>query len=113
MLLLFVGLPFAYLAGGAYTETLPRPFKSESWIAASSDSIDDERRCGMLADLTLRVGIKGKTREEVVALLGEPEDRRREPGMSYWLLCPSFLDIWVLGVRWDDGLAVETVVHDT
>lgn len=113
MLLLFVALPFAYLAGGAYTKTFARPFKSESWIPASGNSFDDKRRCGMLADLTFRVGITGKTREEVVALLGEPEDRRREPGMSYWLLCPSSMDICVLGVRWSDGRAVETVMHDT
>lgn len=110
MLLLFVGLPFAYLAGGAYTETFPRPFASKSWIVAT---VDDERRCGMLADLKYRVGIEGRTREDVIALLGEPEDRRREPAMSYWLLCPSFLDIWVLGVRWENGRAVEVVVHDT
>ena len=72
-----VGLLLAYLAGGAYTETFPRPFKSESWIVASGNSFDDEPRCGMLADLTFRVGFKGKTREEVVALLSEPEDRHR------------------------------------
>lgn len=113
MLLLFIALPFAYIAGGAYTETFPRAFSSESWIAASGNSLDDERRCGMLADLNYRVGIEGKTREEVLALLGEPEDRRREPTVSYWLLCPSFLDIWVLGVRWENGRAVETLVHDT
>ena len=113
MLLLFIGLPITYLAGGAYTETFPRTFSSESWIAASGNSTDDERRCGMLADLKYRVGIEGKTREEVVALLGEPEDRRREPGVSYWLLCPSFMDIWVLGVRWENGRAVQTFVHDT
>ena len=113
MLLLFVGLPFAYIAGGAYTETFPRFFNSEKWIAVSANNIDDDRRCGMLADLNLRVGIAGKTREEVIALLGEPEDRRREPSTSYWLLCPSFVDIWVLGVRWENGRAVDAFVHDT
>ena len=113
MLLLFVGLPFAYVAGGPYTETFPRLFDRANWIVASPNNIDDERRCGMLADLKFRVGIKGRTREEVVSLLGQPEDRRHEPRMSYWLLCPSFLDVWVLGVRWKNGRAVETVVHDT
>ena len=33
--------------------------------------------------------------------------------MSYWLLCPSFLYVWVLGVRWKNGRAVEVFVHDT
>lgn len=113
MLLLLMALPVGYFAGGAYTETFPRPFHSESWIAATGNDIDDDRRCAMLTDLRIRVGIVGKTRDEVINLLGEPEDRRREPGTSYWLLCPSFLDIWVLGVRWKDGRAVDTFVHDT
>ena len=113
MLLLLVGLPFAYIAGGAYTETFPRLFNSEWWMAASGTDIADSRRCGMLADLSFRVGIEGKTREQVIELLGQPEDRRREPRTSYWLLCPSFMDIWVLGITWENGRAVETVVHDT
>ena len=111
MLLLFVILPILYLAGGPYTDTFPRPFNSKYWIAGKE--IADDRRCGMLADLKLRVGIEGKTRNEIVALLGEPQDRRHEPNMSYWLLCPSFIDIWVLEVRWKDSRAVEAIVHDT
>jgi hypothetical protein len=111
MLLLFVALPISYLAGGAYTEAFPRPFDSESWIAGKD--IGDDRRCGMLTDLTFRVGLEGKTRDELIALLGEPEDRRYEPGTSRWLLCPSFMDIWVLAVRWENGRAVEAIVHDT
>lgn len=113
MLLLLFGLPIAYIAGGPYTETLPHFFNSETWRTSVGNEVADERRCGMLADLSVRVGIVGKTRAEVVTLLGEPEDRRGEPAMSYWLLCPSFLDIWVLGIRWENGRAVETVVHDT
>lgn len=106
-----MALGLAWLAGGPYTSSLPRPFNSESWIAGGE--LEDDRRCGMLADLKLRFGIEDKTRSEIVALLGEPDDRRYEPDISYWLLCPSFLDIWVLGVRWEDDRAVETIVHDT
>lgn len=67
----------------------------------------------MLAGLRYRVGIEGKDREEFVALLGEPDDRRLEPSVSYWHLSPSLLDSWGLGVRWEKGIAVETFVHDT
>lgn len=106
-----MALGLAWLAGGPYTSGLPRPFNSGAWIAG--EELEDDRRCGMLADLKLRVEIEGKTRSEIISLLGEPDDRRYEPDTSYWLLCPSFLDIWVLGVRWKNGRAVETVVHDT
>lgn len=111
MVMLFIGLPLLYVLSGPYTETLPRPFNSEQWIAGHE--IRDDRRCGMLADLKARVGLVGKTRGEVVALLGEPEDFRLELTMSRWLLCPSFMDVWVLGIRWENGRAVEAFVHDT
>lgn len=55
MLLLLMALPVAYFAGGAYTETFPRPFHSEIWIAATGNDIDDNRRCAMLTDLRIRV----------------------------------------------------------
>ncbi len=109
--MLFVVLPVSYVAGGPYTETYPRPFNSASWVAGSD--IKDDRRCGMLADLRARVGLKGMTRREVIELLGEPQDSRSEPGISYWLLCPSFMDIWVLEVRWEGSRAAKVVVRDT
>lgn len=110
---LLVALPVAYVLGGAYTKTFPRAFNSKSWIISRGSSIDDERRCGMLADLQWRVAIVGRSQAEVIVLLDEPDDRRREPNISYWLLCPSFLDNWILGVRWKDGRAVALIVHDT
>lgn len=111
MLLLFIALPVLYLLGGPYTETFPRPFNSEQWIAGHE--IRDDRRCGMIADLKARVGLEGKTREEIVVLLGEPEEFRLEPDISRWLLCPSFMDIWVLAIKWENGRVVEAFVHDT
>ena len=120
LLLLVVALPILYFAGGAYTETFPRPFNSQNWIGGRD--IKDDRRCGMLADLTIRVGLEGKTRREVVALLGEPQNERYERGpqsesyernISYWLLCPSFMDVWVLDVLWENGRVVEATVRDT
>lgn len=111
MLLLFLVLPILYVGGGAYTETYPRPFDSRSWISGAE--MDDDRRCGMLADLKLRIGLTGKTRSQITALLGPPIEWREEPKQSRWLLCPSFMDVWVLAIRWENGRAVEALVHDT
>lgn len=109
--LLLAVLPISYIAGGAYTEAIPRPFDSKSWIAG--EGMSDSRRCAMLADLKFRVGLEGKSRDEVVALLGRPQDQPHDPNTSQWLLCPSFMDIWVLAIRWERDRAVEATVHDT
>ena len=111
MLVVFVIVPAGYVASGAYTEALPRPFNSKSWIAGSD--IADERRCGMLADLRLRVGVIGKSRRELIGILGEPQDEDSDSSSNYWLLCPSFLDIWVLRIRWENDRAADAFVHDT
>ncbi|PZU44651.1 MAG: hypothetical protein DI568_15305 [Sphingomonas sp.] len=111
MLLLFVIAPALYFASGPYKETFPRQFNSERWI--SRNGMEDNERCAMLVDLKLRFRLKGRTRAQIIALLGNPEDDRREQGTSYWLLCPSFLDVWVLGIRWESGRAAEVFVHDT
>ncbi|MEZ5709928.1 MAG: hypothetical protein R3E02_11140 [Blastomonas sp.] len=110
MLGLFIVFPFLYVSGGAYTETLPRPFDSELW--KSTDHLGDTR-CAMLADLRARIGIEGKTKKELVELLGPDEDESTDGSLSHWHLCPSFLDIWILEVRWKNGIAQESWVRDT
>lgn len=112
--LALVSIPILWLAGGPYTTTIPRAFDSAAWRAAQPSAYpDDDTRCAMIADLQLRLGVEGKTRKELIALLGQPEPVAYAPTNNYWLLCPSFLDIWVLDVRWKDGKAVEASVHDT
>lgn len=107
-------IPILWLIGGPYTTTVPRPFNSSDWTAAQPSAYpDDDTRCGMIADLQFRIGVEGKTRTELTALLGEPEPVAYAPTRSYWPLCPSFLDIWVLDVRWEGEKAVEASVHDT
>ena len=110
MLGAFILLPLLYIAGGAYTEALPRPFNSTKW-----KSVDHwgDTRCAMLADLRTRVGIEGKAREELVELLGPDESEETNASISHWHLCPSFMDVWILEVRWDDGIARESWVRDT
>ena len=67
----------------------------------------------MLIDLRWRVGVEGKSRAELTKLLGPPDDQRGEPGTSAWLLCPSFLDIWILEVRWQNDRVADAWVRDT
>jgi hypothetical protein len=95
---------------GPYTSALPRSFDAVVW--KRSESVDGAR-CGMLADLRFHIGLKGKSRAEVQALLGLPEDEDGLRKTSLWLLCPSFMDIWVLEVRWSNNRVVEDWVRDT
>mgnify|MGYP003452456829 CR=1 FL=1 len=110
MLGLFILLPVLYVGGGAYTETLPRPFNSEGW--KSADHWGNER-CAMLADLRMRIGINGKTRAELFDLLGPDENDSTDASLSQWRLCPSFMDIWILEVRWNNDVANNSWVRDT
>jgi hypothetical protein len=110
MLGLFIVLPVLYVSGGAYTETLPRPFDSERW--KSTDHWGDTR-CAMLTDLRARIGIEGKTRKELVELLGPDENESADANLSHWHLCPSFMDVWILEVRWKNGIAQDSWVRDT
>lgn len=95
---------------GPYTTTIPRTFNSEKWKAADTWG---DARCGMIADLNYRVGVVGRTRTDLIAMLGEPEDEDNDPSTSHWHLCPSFLDIFILEVRWRNDRAVDAWVRDT
>jgi hypothetical protein len=110
--LLMFAVPFGCLAGGPYTETFPRLFDPARWKAADVSG-GSEERCGMLADLRGRIGVSGRTRAELSQLLGEPETVPWKPQSSYWPLCNSFIDVWVLTVEWQDDRATAVTVHDT
>lgn len=110
MLGFFILLPMLYVRGGAYTEALPRAFNAEKWKTA--DHLGDVR-CAMLVDLRTRIGINGKSRAELFELLGPDETERTDPGLSHWHLCPSFIDVWILEVRWKGGIASDSWVRDT
>ena len=107
---LMFGLVTTCMFPGPYTSALPRPFASDRWQAPDSRK---DTRCAMLADLTYRVGVVGRTRSELYHMLGKPDREERDGTSSEWLLCPSFTDIFVLRVGWHDGRAVSADVHDT
>lgn len=99
-----------WLTGGPYTAALPRAFASDRWKAAGTLS---DTRCAMLVDLRARIGIEGRTRKELLELLGPDENETGGSNQSHWHLCPSFMDIWILEVRWKRGIAEEAWVRDT
>lgn len=107
---LLIAVIAGWLAGGPYTKALPKYFNSDVWKTADTW---DTSRCAMIADLQYRVGIDGKTRSELVELLGEPRDRYDGPEWGYWELCLSFMDVWILEVRWDGDRATSATVRDT
>ncbi|WP_416832959.1 MAG: hypothetical protein ACMUJI_07710 [Erythrobacter sp.] len=113
LVLAFLALPFLLINltfPGPYTSTYPRPFDSEGWKNAD---IWSDTRCGMVADLQFRIGVEGKARQEIEALLGPDEGESSNQSLSYWHLCPSFLDIWILEVRWQDDRVAEAWIRDT
>ena len=61
---------------GPYTSALPRPFNSNQWKAADTWS---DTRCSMLADLTHRIGVVGKTQAELYRLPGKPQSVDGDP----------------------------------
>lgn len=105
-----ITLVSTYLSPGPYTSTVPRPFNSNQWKSADNWS---DTRCGMLADLTHRIGVVGKTQSELYALLGKPQHDDGDPNSGHWELCPSFMDVFILEVRWRNGRAVSAQVRDT
>lgn len=115
--LVFVVLTIALLVagwfsmfGGPYNKTVPQRFDAERWQAAN---VVSNTRCSMLWDLTGRVGVVGKTRSELERMLGPAEDEDDDPATSHWHVCPSFMDIYILEVRWEGDRAVSARVRDT
>lgn len=103
-------LAFWWLDNGFHTETIPRPFESRGWKAADLWS---DTRCGMVLDLRYRIRLVAKTRAEVIALLGKPDRDGRDQSLDRWYLCPSFMDVWILEVRWESDVATSAILRDT
>jgi hypothetical protein len=104
-------LMLTLLFPGPYTSAFPRTFNSTLW--KQNDKVETDIRCAMIADLRFRVGLKGRSRAELVDLLGHPQDQDDAPETSYWLLCPSLADIWILEIRWEGDHVADDCVRDT
>ncbi len=87
---------------------LPRFFDPAEWQAADAQSVE---RCRMLLDLRYRVGLEGRTKEEVQRLLGVAEADDRQA--STYVLCPSVADFYVLEIGWEADRVRSVRVRDT
>jgi hypothetical protein len=96
-----------WVSADNYPARWPRQFDSAQWKSA-----DWKKRCDMVDDLRERVGIIGKTRGELVLLLGQA-DGHQGTDSDYWALCNSLSDVFVLDIRWRNGRAISEKVHDT
>ena len=108
--LLALGLAWCVGVGTPGTMNLPRPFNSAKWKAA--DVPDSYVRCSMVADLRHRVGLVGRTEAEIIELLGPP-DAVSNGLPLYYGLCPSYMDVYVLEIEWENGRVASTFVRDT
>ncbi len=97
--------------GPSYTSAFPRTFNSTLW--KQNAKAETDVRCAMIADLRFRISLKGRSRAELVNMLGDPQDRDDQAETSYWLLCPSFMDVWILEVRWEGDHVADDWVRDT
>jgi hypothetical protein len=88
---------------------LPTPFSSARWRASTDRR---EARCSMVADLTHRVGLVGRTESEITNMLGKP-DEREDASTTAYLLCPSMADIYILELTWGQGRVISARVRDT
>jgi hypothetical protein len=85
----------------------PQPFQSKLWKEAGVSDV----RCDMIDDLRKHVGLVGRTRADLLELLGPPSVDGQ--GGTHYHLCPSLADIWILEVHWKDGRVASTTVRDT
>jgi|tagenome__1003787_1003787.scaffolds.fasta_scaffold19178174_2 hypothetical protein len=96
-----VGTPGAF--------NLPTPFSSSRWKASTGSR---QARCSMVADLTHRIGVVGRTENEVIDLLGKP-DEQENASTSAYLFCPNVADIYILELTWKRGGVTSALVRDT
>lgn len=78
---------------------LPMRFSSSHWKASSGWQ---QTRCRMMADLKHRVGLTGRSQQEVIELLGVP-DIAVDASTSAYLLCPMLDDVYILELVWQQG----------
>jgi hypothetical protein len=84
----------------------PRPFAAEEWRADLGND-----RCDMVGDLVGRIKLVGRSRTELEDMLGVPDSS--SGGSDFYHLCPSFMDIYVLEIRWQDDKVGIARIRDT
>lgn len=85
-------------------------FDPAEWKAA--DTLRDTTRCDMVTDLRERVGLNGLTEAEVIARLGQP-DSHDDGSPLHYHLCPSFMDVRILELQFENGRVASARLRDT
>jgi hypothetical protein len=106
--LLYVG---SALAAGAVALAIiafaDRPDHCDEFDAEEFREGDSDSR-GDYSDLLLRCDIvEGRTRAQVVEMLGKPDGHISSPRGASWIVGTSFLDAIYLVVRFEDGRATD------
>ena len=65
----------------------------------------------MVGDLVERIGLIGRSRTDVAAMLGKPDSRSETS--EFYHMCPSSMDFYVLELRWDGDEVASARVRDT
>ncbi|MCU0731280.1 MAG: hypothetical protein MUE84_06800 [Hyphomonas sp.] len=84
----------------------PQTFTAKDWQANRGND-----RYDMVQDLIERVGLRGRGRTEVLALLKAPG--KRDGPSDLYFLCPSDMDIYVLQIGWGDEKIASATIRDT
>jgi hypothetical protein len=66
----------------------------------------------MVSDLRYRVGLVGRSKAEVINMLGKPEEQQDDLPTDYEL-CPSLADTYILELAWKQGRVASVIVRDT
>ncbi len=106
---LLAASPFLFFAGWVAVDAVQerlsrRPFNSVEWKAAARTSSNYEVRGRMIDDLLRTHNLKGMTRAQLLALLGEDDNSKGKPtkgGMTYHLGSDGFMGIVFLEVAFD------------
>ena len=107
--LIAISIVWLFGVGTPGMANLPLPFDSQRWKVAGYRA---DTRCSMVMDLKHRIGLVGRTRGDVLKLLGEPDQTKDGFPIGY-LLCPSFADIFILRLDWAGGRVISAQVGDT
>jgi hypothetical protein len=119
---LFAASPFLFVAGWVAVSTIQehlsrRPFNSVQWKAVARTSSNGKIRGRMIDDLLQAHNIKGMTRAQLLALLGNDDNSKGKPtkgDLTYYLGSDRFMGMVFLEVIFDrnDRVARYQIVTD-
>lgn len=107
--MLALALVWLFGIGTPLFMAFPRSFDSGLWKTADRF---DNARCRMVGDLTHRIGLVGRTADEVHRILGPP-DEGEEGSITGYFLCLSAADYFIMELTWQGDRVAAVEVRDT